>query len=334
LFPPGRQQAHLKVNIGIAFYLLKRRITERIEERVRQKEISKEEVQAIILDIISERYKELQSAARLPTFQDTFGSDLSTKYHDVIDQVIVQVFEKLDIPPEAREQLRQIAVNIFYKDEFIYGYSGVVIAGFGDKEIFPVTRSYVFEGVVENKLKFKLTKHREINFDVTAYIIPFAQTDMVYTFVQGIDPAYENFTRNAVRFLMQEFSETIVNKLDMLDAEQKQKLRDEAKQLSESHRQTFDESLKRYQQRSCTDGIVNAVGILPKDELAAMAESLVNLTVFKRKVSMSAETVGGPVDVAVITKGDGFIWIKRKHYFQQEMNAQFLANYYIKDRME
>lgn len=67
--------------------------------------------------------------------------------------------------------------------------------------------------------------------------------------------------------------------------------------------------------------------MLPKDELAAMAEALVNLTSFKRKVSMETETVGGPIDVAVISKGDGFIWIKRKHYFKSELNPQFFANY-------
>jgi len=27
------------------------------------------------------------------------------------------------------------------------------------------------------------------------------------------------------------------------------------------------------------------------------------------------ETVAGPIDVAIISKGDGLIWIKRKHYF-------------------
>ncbi len=43
---------------------------------------------------------------------------------------------------------------------------------------------------------------------------------------------------------------------------------------------------------------------------------------------MDAETVGGPIDVAVISKGDGFIWIKRKHYFSPELNPQFFANYY------
>ena len=59
-----------------------------------------------------------------------------------------------------------------------------------------------------------------------------------------------------------------------------------------------------------------------------MAESLVNLTSFKRKVTMESETVGGPIDVAVISKGDGFIWIKRKQYFKAEFNQQFFANYF------
>ena len=54
------------------------------------------------------------------------------------------------------------------------------------------------------------------------------------------------------------------------------------------------------------------VAMLPKEELAVMAETLVNLTSFKQKMTMGTETVGGPIDVAVITKGDGFSWVKRK----------------------
>jgi len=42
------------------------------------------------------------------------------------------------------------------------------------------------------------------------------------------------------------------------------------------------------------------VSSLPKDGLAAMAESLVNLTEFKQKSTSERETVAGPIDVAVI----------------------------------
>ena len=43
-----------------------------------------------------------------------------------------------------------------------------------------------------------------------------------------------------------------------------------------------------------------------------MDEALVYVTSLKRKVSSASETVSEPIDVAVISKGDGFVWIKRK----------------------
>ena len=73
--------------------------------------------------------------------------------------------------------------------------------------------------------------------------------------------------------------------------------------------------------------IVDIVSSLPKDELASMAESLVNLTKFKRRVTPERETVGGPIDVAVITKGDGFVWVKRKHYFEPGLNPRVISRY-------
>ncbi len=56
---------------------------------------------------------------------------------------------------------------------------------------------------------------------------------------------------------------------------------------------------------------------------------VVLLVVWKRKfLSLTdRETVGGPIDVAVITKGDGFVWVKRKHYFSPEYNPRVIARY-------
>ncbi len=73
--------------------------------------------------------------------------------------------------------------------------------------------------------------------------------------------------------------------------------------------------------------VLEIVSALPKDELAAMAEAFVNLTKFRRRITPERETVGGPIDVAVITKGDGFIWVKRKHYFDSELNPRVMARF-------
>ena len=86
--------------------------------------------------------------------------------------------------------------------------------------------------------------------------------------------------------------------------------------------------MKNYREAEFVAPVLRTLEHLPKSELAAMAESLVNLTSFRRHVTPDAETVGGPVDVAVISRGDGFIWIKRKHYFQPELNQHFRANYF------
>lgn len=90
----------------------------------------------------------------------------------------------------------------------------------------------------------------------------------------------------------------------------------------------LQEELQSYINSEQVTPVVSTVLSLPKNELAEMAETLVNLTSFRQRVSPDAETVGGPVDVAVISRGDGFIWIKRKHYFQAELNHQFFNNYF------
>jgi hypothetical protein len=108
----------------------------------------------------------------------------------------------------------------------------------------------------------------------------------------------------------------------------KNTLRKKLKEVSNKIFKDYQKGVQSYRRKNYVEPVIRVVSMLPKDELAAMAESLVNLTSFKRKVTMGSETVGGPIDVAVISKGDGFVWIKRKHYFKAELNPQFFANYY------
>lgn len=151
---------------------------------------------------------------------------------------------------------------------------------------------------------------------------------MVWTFIGGVDPDITEFAMSYLKDIFAKYPESLDNtKLseneDIL-ASVKEKLLEDGESLL----QQFNNDLYKFQRKNNSQPIIDMVGVLPKDELAAMAESLVNLTVFKRKVSKAVETVGGPIDVAVISKGDGFIWVKRKHYFKPELNQHFFSNYY------
>jgi hypothetical protein len=74
--------------------------------------------------------------------------------------------------------------------------------------------------------------------------------------------------------------------------------------------------------------IYDAVRYIDKSELAMLAENLVAITALKRKISLENATVGGPIDVAVISKHDGFVWIKRKYYFEEQLNRMFVQKYF------
>ncbi|MFU1844937.1 hypothetical protein ACM6QO_14125, partial [Enterococcus faecium] len=71
------------------------------------------------------------------------------------------------------------------------------------------------------------------------------------------------------------------------------------------------------------DPMLDMIALLPVEETSVIAETLINLTSFKRKYSTSIETVGGPIDVLAITPSEGPIWVKRKHYFNLDDNLGY-----------
>jgi hypothetical protein len=77
-------------------------------------------------------------------------------------------------------------------------------------------------------------------------------------------------------------------------------------------------------------GIVNAIRpklevalappAMPIQDVIALADFLVSLTINFSRFKPGAPTVGGPVEIAAITKHEGFKWVKRKHYFDMVHN--------------
>jgi hypothetical protein len=60
---------------------------------------------------------------------------------------------------------------------------------------------------------------------------------------------------------------------------------------------------------------------MPIQDAIELAAFMVETTIRFVRFNLRAETVGGPVEVAVITKHEGFKWVKRKLFFTSELNA-------------
>jgi hypothetical protein len=103
----------------------------------------------------------------------------------------------------------------------------------------------------------------------------------------------------------------------------KKLISDTIAEAAKKYLEEFSAKAKDRKETNFRQKILDMVNFMPKSDLANMAESLINLTSTKRRVSAESETVGGPIDVAVISKYDGFVWIKRKHYFEKELNPRY-----------
>lgn len=59
---------------------------------------------------------------------------------------------------------------------------------------------------------------------------------------------------------------------------------------------------------------------MPIQDAIQLAEFLVDFVIKFSKFRMGAPTVGGRIEIAAITKHEGFKWVKRKHYYSEEYN--------------
>ncbi|MCD6116345.1 hypothetical protein J7K93_04975 [bacterium] len=331
LFPEEIQDNYFKSAILNYFSIIKRDIDKKVKDITDQKgTISTISIENITKDTIREHFMMWEKAERLSHLPKSFPNKIIVKFDKFINESISKVFQKLPVFSKSTEDLKAICGNLFFKDKFPQSLAGIVIAGFGDEETFPALSSFKIEAVINNRLKYKFQKDESfrINFEYRAAVIPFAQRQNVYTFVEGIDPNCKQIIFSYIEELLKNYPSNIIENIMFNSMVEKKTMLDKMNNVSKEIFQDFMDNINKYIKTANINPILNAVEFLPKDELSSMAEALVSLTSFKQKISMDSETVGGPIDVAVISKGDGFVWIKRKHYFKPELNPHYLSKYF------
>ena len=314
------------------FSLIKEQIEESVSKKIEENgKIDESGIKSVVEELISKHEKVWEKSNDIPNIPATFFGEVSTKYKTIINKVFDDIFEKLPLSQENSDLLKKLSVCCLTKLSAAVTNerrSGIVVAGFGKDDVFPAVISYDLVTVLNNRLKYKKRTSSKIDSKTGASVVPFAQSEMVSTFMEGIDPKFKVIIESYVENIFKEYSKIIVNSLKGYTDPEKAELEKIFAEAGTTITKDLKSKLTKYRRKHHSSPIVDIVAILPKDELAAMAESLVNLTSFKRRVTPESETVGGPIDVAVISKGDGFIWIKRKHYFKGDLNPQFRENYY------
>jgi hypothetical protein len=201
--------------------------------------------------------------------------------------------------------------------------TGLVVAGFGAAEFFPSLMEYAVDGQIDGKCRVWQNRNEDLNIDGEgARIIPFAQVDVAHTFMEGINSEYNEVFQEVLTASLSHLANDIIDSYVPDGGERIVANKLQEKKI-EAVVSAFSRRFEKLRREKSVDPILRVLRALPKEEMAALAEALVETTGLRRRMDSSIETVGGPVDVAVISKADGFIWIKRKHYFEPSLNHEF-----------
>ncbi|MBN1680750.1 MAG: hypothetical protein JW966_10685 [Anaerolineae bacterium] len=326
LFPEEHQESYFAFAVAS---FMKNSIARYVDEEVRQLilDTATPVPGHTILDIVRNRIDELYQ--RWHNENDLFdnkkneriASELTDKYYHIFERLYSIYLAGLGLDTSDQQKIWQHCVDWFLKERwFDRRYTGICFSGYGDDELYPVFTHYQFESFLCGSLKY--IHIRKEYGENTAGIFPLAQDDIMKTVISGMHPL-------SWAKLKEIFHEQMLSRLKQILANVTTVTSDnsysanEIEQIIRQEFATLKASLEQSLYDTYTSPMLSIVASLPKDELGLMAETLVNITSYMRRVSNISETVGGPTDVAVISKKDGFIWIKRKHYFEPAQNYHF-----------
>ena len=231
------------------------------------------------------------------------------------------------------KKMQQIFVSAFYQYLVTYipyrSDSGLVFFGYGENEIYPRMVNIMIADSFCSYLRYKRIDGSSGAVTIngsTAWIIPYAQVDVSQTIIRGINPAFLDVLHASMHSILDGYRQKLLTMIP-LGSENKGVI-DAISAINHSEiAQNFVNNATEQFMMHYTEPLINTVAELSKEDMANLAESLVELTSLVRRMSPAEETVGGPVDVAVVSKGDGFIWLKRKHYFDPKLNTNFINTY-------
>ena len=202
--------------------------------------------------------------------------------------------------------------------------TGLVVVGFGTSEIYPSWAHFSVGPPIDGRPRWCTVKTLKIEANRPVDIQTFAQDDMALTFLRGMHPDLQSLLRGIVDQALGGFISQLHQDLGGLTLPAAVS---NCISNLESRRKTIISQLELILDDVIAtehyEPVESTVLRLPKEELAVLAETLVGLTSLRRRMTPGLDSVGGPIDVALITKGDGLVWIKRKHYFGKDLNLRY-----------
>ncbi len=328
LFPQEVQDEYYLNLVETLYRGIDNRIEQEVLRSVGGKKDDGKQHRQLAVEVIKRSLEEWRKKEDVTCFDPKIGVELATRKSGEITY-IRKILDRWRLDAPEAQALHELAGLVVSKDYILpESLTGLVIAGFGEEEHLPVMQSYELGEIFSGHLKYRKKEAKKIDSKTASVVVPFAECDMVSTFLDGISPIFKWKLIEDVTKFMLELPDAVIDGISGISRTRKEALKQKILPESINTLNAWLEDLESHRLDHHLEPILQSIAFLPKNELAHVAASLVNLNSFQKRMSIREdETVGGPIDVAVISKGDGFVWIERKHYFRPELNRHFFKNY-------
>lgn len=249
----------------------------------------------------------------LSCFPPGFAVTLEKDYGNAAEDLIDYAFGAFSPDRETRQRLREIAVLCVVKDLFLEDVTGLVFAGYGNDEPYPVIVTYNASAVIGGIVKRARVEETRVDGDMHAAISLYADSEVTYAFLRGIEVELEAHMYGTFGAMGGALVDKVVESFGNVDPVERESIRRrfQSEQVPDAVRQCYD-TVNAFQQEAYIDPVLATVEVSTRNDLAETAHGLVALNIFKKRIMAQDQTVGGAIDVAVINRDNGFTWWKRQ----------------------
>lgn len=247
-------------------------------------------------EMAREFYESLGLNGLLDGFNEEYGSHLSDGYLTV--ENVSSWRECWNPYPTDREiaVLRRLLLR-YVKRSLVRSVTGMAFVGFGANEIMPSFFQRDIRAVLAGRTLGRLGKEQTFSSSMDENYVgyfPLAQSDAIDAFVRGYRADFVNDTREAVA----------KKSLRSRDIEA-----DVSTELLEVVSERFVNALQQgIVQSDQLERFKRNIATIPIRSLLSVAQSLIQFQALSAMLSQDLQTVGGPVEAAVITRLEGFVW--------------------------
>lgn len=238
-------------------------------------------------DVIIRWYRKQNDSSGFPTFQDYINN-----FKEFIESEIIPKYINKEYSFEEAE------------------ITHLVFAGYGQEESYPSICQYKVIGISKSKLQWQSCGYASISDEQESNIFTSGQSDIIDAIELGI----QDDRVGVIRRKFQDLIDNLLNE-NMLDS-LKSKINYPAirQEVTDIITESGREHLRQH---------LEAIKEFDLQKMACLAENLIKATELHRKITSRQESVGGLVDLAVITREDGFQWLNRKSWYEPSKGGQY-----------